>query len=463
MASVVLQNVRVDFPIYGAQRSLRTAIFQRATGGLIHREGKNQGRVVVRALNDVSLQLREGDRLGLIGHNGSGKSTLLKVLAGIYEPIAGKLLVDGRVTPLFDMMPGLDVEDTGYENIFTAGMLLGISRDELERRIPEIEEFCELGEYLALPVRTYSAGMTMRLGFAIVTALDPGILLMDEGFGTGDLRFTERAADRMNDFIGRSRIIVLASHSDAMIKSMCNKAALMQEGRILAVGPVGEVLEEYQALVHRLRLQAGTSPSASVRGAALADAAEDKPEQPVYSEDSISDVGLVDRLARTSGAVRFTKAVARDISGQSRWSFVPGETAVFHFEYEVLSRVQDLAFYFRLYLEGGGIWQVVTETKHVVSTNQIEEGERGGIVVTLPNMKLMPHEFSLYGCLAPVRGRPSFDVIDTNVALPKVVIRPQFPQQPDYCLVSIDCEIRDIDLEPHVGAALTTLRLGVAT
>src|ERR1700675_2689751 len=223
MASVVLQNVRVDFPIYGAQRSLRTAIFQRATGGLIYREGKRQERVVVRALNNVSLHLEEGDRLGLIGHNGSGKSTLLKVLAGIYEPVAGRLMVDGRVTPLFDMMPGLDVEDTGYENIFTAGMLLGIPRDQLEKKIPEIEEFCELGEYLTLPVRTYSAGMTMRLGFAIVTALDPGILLMDEGFGTGDLRFTERAAERMNDFLGRSRIVVLASHSEAMIRSICNK------------------------------------------------------------------------------------------------------------------------------------------------------------------------------------------------------------------------------------------------
>ncbi len=260
MASVVLQNVRVDFPIYGAQRSLRTAIYQRATGGLIHREGKNQERVIVRALNDVSLRLEEGDRLGLIGHNGSGKSTLLKVLAGIYEPISGKLLVDGRVTPLFDMMPGLDVEDTGYENIVTAGMLLGISRDELEKKIPEIEEFCELGEYLTLPVRTYSAGMTMRLGFAIVTALDPGILLMDEGFGTGDLRFTERTTDRLNSFLGRSRIIVLASHSDSMIKSMCNKAALMQEGRILSVGPVDEVLEEYHLLVHKL--QARTAPIA---------------------------------------------------------------------------------------------------------------------------------------------------------------------------------------------------------
>ena len=449
MTSIVLQNVRVDFPIYGAQRSLRTTIFQRATGGLIHREGKHQERVVVRALNDVSLHLEEGDRLGLIGHNGSGKSTLLKVLAGIYEPVAGKLLVDGRVTPLFDMMPGLDVEDSGYENIFTAGMLLGMSRDQLEKKIPEIEEFCELGEYLSLPVRTYSTGMTMRLGFAIVTALEPGILLMDEGFGTGDLRFTERAAERMNDFLGRSRIIVLASHSDSMIKSMCNKAALMQEGRILSIGPVDEVLEEYQALVHESKGRTGTQL------AAVPPEPEVPVDVPVYSEESIEKVGLVDRLARTSGAVRFTKAVARDISGQSKWSFVPGETAIFHFEYEVISRVQDLAFYFRIYVERDGIEQIVTETKHVVSASRIEVGKRGGIVVTLPNLKLTPHEFSLYVYLSPVQGRPSYDVIDANVALPKLVIGPQLAEQPGYCLVSIDCEIVDVECEPHVGAALT--------
>ena len=145
MARVVLENVRVDFPIYGTQqRSLRTAIFQRATGGLIHREGRNNERIVVRALSDVSLRLEEGDRLGLIGHNGSGKSTLLKVIAGIYEPIAGTRRVEGLVTPLFDMMPGLDLEDNGYENMLTSGMLLGMSRDQVESRIPEIEEFWNL-------------------------------------------------------------------------------------------------------------------------------------------------------------------------------------------------------------------------------------------------------------------------------------------------------------------------------
>ena len=250
MAAMVLENIRVDFPIYGAQRNLRTALFERATGGLIQREGKNHERVVVKALVNVSMRLEEGDRLALIGHNGSGKSTLLKVMAGIYEPIAGRVLVEGRVTPLFDMMPGLDQEDNAYENIFTAGLLIGMSRREIERKIPQIEEFCELGEYLSLPVRTYSAGMVARLGFALSTALDPGILLMDEGIGAGDARFADRAAKRMKELLVRSSIIVVASHNAVFIKSICNKAALMDAGRIVAIGEVDEIFDQYHASIH---------------------------------------------------------------------------------------------------------------------------------------------------------------------------------------------------------------------
>jgi len=251
MASVVLEKVSAHFPIYGAQqRSLRKALFQRATGGSIERKGKNEDRVTVKALTDISLTLHDGDRVGLVGHNGAGKSTLLKLIAGIYKPVSGAVRVEGRVTPLFDVMPGLDTEDSGYENIITSGMLIGLTRAQIEAKIPEIEEFCELGEYLTLPVRTYSTGMTMRLGFALVTALDPGVLLMDEGIGTGDQRFKERAEARMKDFVGRSRILVLASHSDHTVRNMCNKAALMEEGRMIAFGPVDEICDRYYESVH---------------------------------------------------------------------------------------------------------------------------------------------------------------------------------------------------------------------
>jgi ABC-type polysaccharide/polyol phosphate transport system ATPase subunit len=257
VATVILENVSAHFPIYGAQqRSLRKAIFQRATGGSIERDEKNNDRVTVRALNDISLTLHDGDRVGLVGHNGAGKSTLLKLMAGIYQPVSGTIKVEGRITPLFDTMPGLAGEDTGYENIITSGMLIGMTRQQIEAKIPEIEEFCELGEYLTLPVRTYSTGMAMRLGFALVTALDPGVLLMDEGFGTGDQRFAERAEARMKDFIGRSRIIVLASHSDATIRSICNKAVILEAGRIIAFGPVNEICDQYYESVHAAAMTA---------------------------------------------------------------------------------------------------------------------------------------------------------------------------------------------------------------
>lgn len=252
MTAVVLENVTVDFPIYGAQRSLRKVLFERATGGLLqYGQGRHRSRVLVKALTNVSFKLEEGDRLGLVGPNGAGKSTLLKVLAGVYEPIGGRLLIEGRVTPLFDTLPGLDGEDTGYENVMTAGMLLGMTRAEVEQKIPDIEEFSELGDYLSLPVRTYSAGMITRLGFALATAIDPGILIMDEGIGAGDARFAERAAKRMKEFLNRSQIVVLASHSNDLIKQTCNKAALMREGTVLSIGPVDEILEKYQDIVHR--------------------------------------------------------------------------------------------------------------------------------------------------------------------------------------------------------------------
>jgi ABC-type polysaccharide/polyol phosphate transport system ATPase subunit len=246
MTSLVLEDVSVDFPIYGSQRSLRRVLFERATGAFVQRE---KDRITVKALRNISFTLNEGDRLALVGHNGAGKSTLLKTIAGVYQPVEGRVLLSGTITPLFDILPGIDPEDTAYENIRTAGMLFGLSREKIEEIMPDIEEFSELGEYMGLPVRTYSTGMTMRLGFAFATAMDPGILLLDEGVGAGDARFAERAAKRMEDFIGRSRIVVFASHSNALVEKLCNKAALMQGGRMLAIGGVRDILDRYEMLM----------------------------------------------------------------------------------------------------------------------------------------------------------------------------------------------------------------------
>ena len=246
MTSLILDNVTVDFPIYGAQKSFRSAL-RAATGGLIRREGADR-RITVRALDHFSLRVKHGDRLGIIGHNGAGKSTLLRVCAGVYEPSEGRVHIEGKVSPLFNTSPGLDPDDTGYENIVTCGLFLGMTREEIEEKTPDIEAFSELGDYLSLPVRTYSAGMLTRLGFAIATAINPEILILDEGLGAGDARFAEKAKERVDALIERASILILASHSDDLIKSLCNRAILLQSGRVITEGKVDEVIETYRKM-----------------------------------------------------------------------------------------------------------------------------------------------------------------------------------------------------------------------
>jgi ABC-type polysaccharide/polyol phosphate transport system ATPase subunit len=246
VASITLENVVTEFEILGMRPSLRVALINRAIGGLLQRTGSAGKRVVVRALDNVSLKLEHGDQLGIIGHNGAGKSTLLRVIAGIYEPVQGRVEVDGRVSPLFTAWPGIEYDDTGYENAVTCGLFLGMTRDEIARKMPMIESFAELGNYMALPVKTYSAGMLVRLGFAVMTATEPEILLLDEGLGAGDARFAAQARKRVEHLIERSSIMVLASHSDELILQMCNRAILLEHGHIVADGAPDEIIARYR-------------------------------------------------------------------------------------------------------------------------------------------------------------------------------------------------------------------------
>jgi ABC-type polysaccharide/polyol phosphate transport system ATPase subunit len=443
MARVVLKDVHVDFPIYGTQQlSLRHALYKRATGGAIDR-GTANDRVVVRALNGISLELKQGDRLGLIGHNGSGKSTLLKAIAGIYEPVSGSLMIEGRVTPLFDMMPGLDVEDTGYENLFTSGLLLGMSREYIESKIPEIEEFSELGEYLSLPVRTYSAGMTTRLGFALVTALDPDVLLMDEGFGAADLRFAERSAERMGEFIGRSRIMVIASHSDTMIESICNKVAWLTEGRIVEIGPVEQIFEKYHASVQRDRVQRITvAEPPKVEKAA--------PERTsVYDEHSIRKLGLEDRRVRGTGEVVFSRLVAKDSGGSTRWRYKHGETVEFHIEYDVVVPVSEVTLILRLsvFKETGDdrIEQIVSTIKEVISTSRVEGGKSGAVVLSVSNLPFGSGSLSIYGWLGPRDESLCYDIVDQNIDLPQLAMVCEKGSANDAGLIPLSYVVSKID------------------
>jgi homopolymeric O-antigen transport system ATP-binding protein len=249
-ASVKFDHVGIEFPIYSSHgRSFKRSVLQYTTGGRIALSA-NQ-RVVVSALNDVSLVADHGEHIGLIGHNGAGKSTVLRAVAGVYEPVIGTIAVCGRVASLIDLTLGMDMEASGYENIRLRCMLLGFQPEEIEANINDIAAVTQLGDFLAMPVRTYSSGMVLRLAFAISTSITPDILLMDEWIGAGDASFMNRAQLRLKNLLGRTGILFIASHSEDIIKDNCTRALWLEHGAIRADGQPAEVWREYQAWSNR--------------------------------------------------------------------------------------------------------------------------------------------------------------------------------------------------------------------
>ena len=244
---IEVRGASVDFPIFDAKnRSLKKSVL--GLGSL----GRAGGRIseskvpVVEALRHIDLSLKAGDRVGLVGHNGAGKSTLLRLLAGIYEPTQGRARIRGRVAPVFDLAVGMDPEISGYDNILIRGLFLGMSRREMEHRVDDIAEFSELGDYLAMPLRTYSTGMRVRLALGVVTSIDPEILILDEGIGAVDAAFLEKARDRLRDLVSRSGLLVFASHSDEFLVELCDTAIWMDRGEIREQGPLREVVSHYK-------------------------------------------------------------------------------------------------------------------------------------------------------------------------------------------------------------------------
>ena len=214
---------------------------------------RHRGKPVIRALDDVSLSLGRGERLGVIGHNGSGKSTLLRVLAGVYRPQLGTVTSSGPVSGIFNMSIGFRQEATGYRNILLKGLVAGRSRAEIEAAIPEIEAFTELGPYLDMPLHTYSQGMALRLAFAITTTFAHDILVMDEWIGAGDARFQERVVGRMNGFLESAHICVLASHNNALLRRLTDRCLWLEEGRVRMLGETADVIDEYDEETHAIR------------------------------------------------------------------------------------------------------------------------------------------------------------------------------------------------------------------
>ena len=232
---IKLTNVDLDYYVYSLRsQSLRSAVFNLAVGGRMY---KAAGDVAaVRALSEINLEINEGDRIALVGHNGSGKTTLLKVIAGIYHPTRGELSIDGDITSMIAIGAGMDPEATGLRNIHKLGMMRRLSRKVIDSRIDAIADFSGLGDFLHLPVRTYSAGMQARLMFAVATEFDADILVLDEWLSAGDAAFVQKAGERMQRMVEETKIVVLATHDEDLVQRVCNRVCELSGGRIAFLG-----------------------------------------------------------------------------------------------------------------------------------------------------------------------------------------------------------------------------------
>ena len=249
-----IEGLSLDFPIYhGGARSLKKTVLSVASGKLGPARGAPAGasvggparRVVVQALRDINLSLVAGDRLGIVGHNGAGKSSLLRAMAGIYEPVAGRVHVGGTLNALLDPNLGMNVDLTGRENIVLRGRYAGLSSAAIRMLEEDVEEFAALDAFLDMPVRTYSSGMVIRLGFGLATAIAPQVLLMDEWFMAGDSAFQDKARARLESVVRGAEILVLTSHSVSVLRTWCTRVLWLESGRVRADGSAEEVLDQY--------------------------------------------------------------------------------------------------------------------------------------------------------------------------------------------------------------------------
>lgn len=242
---ISIKDVCLDLPVFGlSNRVLKKELVRVMTGGLFTKDKKNTS-VCVRALNNLNLEVYSGMRVGIIGHNGSGKSTFLRLISGIYYPTVGSIEVRGKVNPLLDLMCGIDLDLSGRDNIISRGMIFGHTKEDMLEHFEEITKMTELGDFIEMPVRTYSAGMQVRLAFAVAVMFKPEILVIDEIFGAGDRHFAEKSREKILSLIEKSKIFILASHNTEHLREHCSHLLWLDQGSPRFFGSVEEGLSLY--------------------------------------------------------------------------------------------------------------------------------------------------------------------------------------------------------------------------
>jgi lipopolysaccharide transport system ATP-binding protein len=339
------------------------------------------------ALEDVTFDIVENEAVGIIGSNGAGKSTLLKILSRVTSPTTGRARLRGRIGTILEVGTGFHPELTGRENIYLSGMILGMGRAEIDRRLEEIVEFAGVNKFIDTPVKRYSSGMYVRLAFAVAAHLEPDILIVDEVLAVGDVGFQKKCLAKMDDSVHREgRTIVFVSHNVQAIRALCSRAILLGNGRLIADGSVPDVLARYSA------------------------------EQNTFIDTR--GKSLKNRLNRTRGRVRIASCELGSRGGT--WSFFAGDAMELKIHYEVYEPIESLAVLVVFASAGDG--NVVTNIKEVIHPVPMGIGAKGNITISIPRIPFRPGEFALSLGL----GNDDFsifeDILDTNVDIPHITI-----------------------------------------
>jgi lipopolysaccharide transport system ATP-binding protein len=331
------------------------------------------------ALHNVSMEVKAGEILGIIGGNGAGKSTLLKILSMITAPTEGRIKINGRVGSLLEVGTGFHQELTGRENIYLNGAILGMTRNEVSQKLDEIVEFAEVNQFIDTPVKRYSSGMRVRLAFAVAAHLEPEILVIDEVLAVGDIAFQKKCLGKMDEVSKQDgKTVLFVSHNMQTIRALCTRAIVLSAGSVIADGDVVEAVDIYNNNINVKSF----SPEAFV------------------NDESVR---------RGSGAVRFSEIKVLDAKMTERRIFEMGEQVRYHFTYEVFKNIQNL--YISITFRSGKMGEVVTTIRHRVSDKTIKKGETGKIELEVPELNFRPGEYEMKFWLGNQFNQP-FDVVD---------------------------------------------------
>ena len=338
------------------------------------------------ALKDVFFEVKQGERIGIIGRNGAGKSTLLKILSRITEPTKGRISIKGRVASLLEVGTGFHPELTGRETSYLNGAILGMARREIKRKFDEIVNFAEVEKFLDTPVKRFSSGMYVRLAFSVAAHLEPEILVIDEVLAVGDIQFQEKCLGKMRDITSQNqRTILFVSHNMQAVRTLCSRVILLEGGRVSMDGGESAVINQYSALMRTRKIDEKTD-------------LRDKKHR------------------RGDGAIRFTSIAVTDAQGVTNFNFNMGDEVHFKVDYETYKPLNGIRLF--IGLRGGLTREIVTSFEHLLTEREVPPGTKGSAVLVFPDIKLRPGDYPLYfGLMDQERSVGSTDIVD-DVTLP---------------------------------------------